>query len=187
MEHRRRRNTSRPGRRNWAAEPSWGIWGIPESEAKILPDVAGLDDDRARDAAPATSRRGLRAEVRGRSGIDVSENQLATARALQDEHDLHFPLIQASAEAVPFADASFDLAISEYGAAIWCDPYRWIPEAARLLRPDGRLIFLGNGALLVITMTEFGRRWSCGDRASARLLRDAPISSGSVTTASNSI
>jgi hypothetical protein len=28
-------------------------------------------------------------------------------------------------------------AISEYGASIWCDPYAWIPEAARMLRPAG--------------------------------------------------
>jgi SAM-dependent methyltransferase len=85
-------------------------------------------------------------------GIDVSVNQLATAHCLQHEHDLHYPLVQANAEATPFLDASFDLAISEYGAAIWCDPYRWIPEAARLLRPGGRLIFLGNAALLMLTM-----------------------------------
>ena len=33
-----------PARRSWAqSEPSWGIWGVPESEARILPDVAGLD------------------------------------------------------------------------------------------------------------------------------------------------
>jgi len=141
------------GRRNWAAEPSWGIWSIPEREAKVLPDVHGLDVIEPGCGTGYVSawlaRRGARPV-----GIDVSENQLATARALQHEHDLHFPLIQASAEAVPFTDASFDLAISEYGAAIWCDPYRWIPEAARLLRPDGRLIFLGNAALLVITLTE---------------------------------
>jgi hypothetical protein len=31
-----------------------------------------------------------------------------------------------------------DLAVSEYGASIWCDPHRWIPEAHRLLRPGGR-------------------------------------------------
>ena len=30
---------------------------------------------------------------------------------------------EPGAEAVPFPDASFDLAISEYGASIWCDPY----------------------------------------------------------------
>jgi len=143
-----------PGRRNWAAEqPSWGIWGIPESEARILPDVAGLDTIELGCGTGYVSawlaRRGARPV-----GIDLSENQLATARALQDEHQLHFPLIHGSAEAVPLADATFDLAISEYGAAIWCDPYRWIPEAARLLRPGGRLIFLGNGALLMLTMTD---------------------------------
>jgi hypothetical protein len=32
--------------------------------------------------------------------------------------------------------------ISEYGASIWCDPYRWIPEASRLLTPGGDLVFL---------------------------------------------
>ena len=38
---------------------------------------------------------------------------------------------------VPLPDASFDLAVSEYGASLWADPYKWIPEAARLLRPGG--------------------------------------------------
>ncbi len=36
---------------------------------------------------------------------------------------------------------SFDLAISECGASLWCDPARWVPEAARLLRPGGKLAF----------------------------------------------
>ncbi len=45
---------------------------------------------------------------------------------------------------------AFDVVISEYGAAIWADPYRWIPEAARLLRPGGELIFLGNSTLLML-------------------------------------
>ncbi len=62
-----------------------------------------------------------------------------------------FPLIHADAEHVPLASAAFDFAISEYGAAIWCDPYRWIPEAARLLRPGGRLVFMTNGVLLMLT------------------------------------
>jgi SAM-dependent methyltransferase len=52
----------------------------------------------------------------------------------------------------PFADARFDLAISEYGASIGCDPYAWIPEAARLLRPGGQLIFLVNSALLMLAV-----------------------------------
>ena len=29
-----------------------------------------------------------------------------------------------------------------YGASLWCDPYRWIPEAARLLGPRGDQVFM---------------------------------------------
>jgi hypothetical protein len=37
--------------------------------------------------------------------------------------------------------------ISEYGAAIWCDTFVWIPEAHRLLRAGGTLVFLGTSTL----------------------------------------
>ncbi len=87
-------------------------------------------------------------------GIDNSGRQLATARRLQAEFGQPFPLVHASAEEVPLADATFDLAISEYGASTWCDPYRWIPEAARLLREGGRLVFLTNGALLMCCLPD---------------------------------
>jgi catechol 2,3-dioxygenase-like lactoylglutathione lyase family enzyme len=60
----------------------------------------------------------------------------------------------------------FDLAISEYGASIWCDPYAWIPEAARLLRPGGRLIFLVNSVLMMLTIPD-----EDGVPATDRLLR----------------
>jgi hypothetical protein len=55
--------------------------------------------------------------------------------------------------------------VSEYGASIWCDPYRWIPEAARLLRPHGWLVFLCNTAILMLTTDALGN-------AGTRLLRD---------------
>jgi SAM-dependent methyltransferase len=83
-------------------------------------------------------------------GIDNSPQQLETARRMQQQHRLEFPLLLGNAEAVPYPDASFDFAISEYGAALWADPYRWIPEAARLLRPGGELIFLTNGPILIM-------------------------------------
>ncbi len=51
---------------------------------------------------------------------------------------------------MPYPDASFDIAISEYGASIWCDPYAWIPEAARLLRPGGELVFLFNSIFTIL-------------------------------------
>ncbi len=89
-------------------------------------------------------------------GIDLSAEQLATARRLQAEHGLSFPLYEGNAEELPFPDSSFDLAISEYGASIWADPYRWIPEAARVLRPGGRLIFLVSSALSMIASPDNG-------------------------------
>jgi SAM-dependent methyltransferase len=146
-----------PARRNWAAsEPSWGIYDVPESELGILPDVAGLDVVELGCGTAYVSawlaRRGARPV-----GIDVTEAQLATARALQAEHGLDFPLIQASAEDVPLPDAGFDLAISEYGACLWCEPDAWVAEAARLLRPGGRLIFLTNALLAVLCMPDQGQ------------------------------
>jgi SAM-dependent methyltransferase len=138
------------GRKAWdSREPYWGIWEVPEEEAQILPDVRGLD---IVDLGCGTgywcawlARKGARPV-----GVDVSEAQLETARALQREHGLEFPLVHASAEAPPLPDRSFDLAFSEYGAAIWCDPYVWIPEAQRLLRPGGQLIFLCNSILAML-------------------------------------
>lgn len=46
--------------------------------------------------------------------------------------------------------------ISEYGAAIWCDQYRWIPEAARLLRPGGRLVLLGGSVQIQLCLPDQG-------------------------------
>jgi SAM-dependent methyltransferase len=138
-----------PGRRNWHGEPEWGIWGISETAVHLLPDVAGLDTIELGCGTGYVSawlaRRGARPV-----GIDNSPAQLETARRLQAEFGLSFPLIFGDAEDVPLPDASFDLAISEYGASIWCDPYRWIPEAARLLRPGGQLIFLVNGTIFML-------------------------------------
>src|SRR3989442_3642757 len=78
--------------------------------------------------------------------------QLSTARRLQRQHGLVFPLLHADAELVPCRDAAFDLAISENGACLWADPDRWLPEAARILRPGGELIFLANSSLLTPCM-----------------------------------
>jgi SAM-dependent methyltransferase len=145
------------GERSWrlaVGDEKWGIWDIPESTARLLPeDLAGLDTIELGCGTAYVSawlaRRGARPV-----GIDNSEAQLATARRLQAEHGLEFPLHHGNAEAVPYPDASFDLAISEYGASIWADPYRWVPEASRLLRPGGRLIFLVNGTILVLAMRD---------------------------------
>ncbi len=139
------------GRRNWATDsPTWGIFSVPESQLRLLPeDMTGMEAVELGCGTAYVSawmaRRGARPV-----GIDNSPRQLESARAFQAEHGLDFPLHLGNAEATPFPDASFDFAISEYGAAIWCDPYQWIPEAARILRPGGQLVFLGNGLLLML-------------------------------------
>lgn len=141
------------GERGWAEEtPRWGIWSVPESQAGMFPaDLAGKDVIELGCGTAYVSawlaRRGARVV-----GIDNSEAQLATARRLQRQYGLDFPLLHGNAEAVPYPDASFDLAISEYGARLWADPYRWVPEAARLLRPGGRLTFLVNSSLMMLCM-----------------------------------
>lgn len=134
------------GERAWVSEPRWGVWGIPNSELPLLPEsMAGLDAIELGCGTGYGSawmcRRGARVV-----GIDPTEAQLDTARRLRARHGLDIELLLGIAEAVPFPDSSFDFALSEYGAAIWAEPHRWIPEAHRILRPGGRLVFLGNGS-----------------------------------------
>jgi SAM-dependent methyltransferase len=140
-----------PAERNWrAAEPDWGIWATPEATLRLLPDdMTGLDAIElgcgTAYVAAWMARRGARVV-----GMDNSERQLDTARRLAREHGVELTLVHGNAETVPYGDESFDFAISEYGAAIWCDPYVWIPEAHRLLRSGGSLVFLGNTPLTLM-------------------------------------
>jgi SAM-dependent methyltransferase len=46
--------------------------------------------------------------------------------------------------------------VSAFGASLWADPETWVPEAARLLRPGGRLIFLTNSNLSILPMPDTG-------------------------------
>ena len=157
-----------PGRAQWEAnQPTWGIYSVPEADVGMLPPlVDGLDVIELGCGTAYVSswlaRRGARPV-----GIDNSPAQLETARQLQAEFGVEFPLHLGNAEQTPFPDESFDLAISEYGASIWCDPYLWIPEAARILRPGGQLVFLVNSAILMLCAPD-----AENEPASDRLLRD---------------
>jgi SAM-dependent methyltransferase len=133
--------------RNWATDRiAWGMWDVPETELRLLPELDGKDVVELGCGTAYVSawlaRHGARPV-----GVDPTHAQLETARRMQKQHGLEFPLVEAPAENVPLPDASFDLAVSEYGASIWADPFLWIPEAARLLRPGGRLVFLVNGTV----------------------------------------
>ena len=133
----------------------WGMFRIPESELDVLGDVRGLDVVELGCGTAYFSawlaKRGARPV-----GVDPTPAQLETARRLQEQTGIEFPLHEAPGESVPLPDSTFDLALSEHGAATWADPYAWIPEAARLLRSGGRLVFMHTTALAELCYPDTG-------------------------------
>jgi ubiquinone/menaquinone biosynthesis C-methylase UbiE len=161
--------TDADAERSWSApEISWGVFEIPEHSLNVLGDVRGLD---AIELGCGTAYFSSWLAQRGARpvGVDVTQAQLESARRCQKQFGMQFPLLEASAESVPLPAASFDLAFSEYGASLWCEPAAWIPEAARLLRPGGRLIFLTTSVLVSMCVRD-----DEGSYAGTQLLRSQP-------------
>jgi ArsR family transcriptional regulator len=76
-------------------------------------------------------------------GIDTSREMLAVARANLDGPEYrNCALRRAPAERLPFADASFDVVVSHMVLHFLADPALAIAEAARVLKPRGRLILV---------------------------------------------
>ena len=143
--------------RRWALEtPEWGNWGNPEADLQLLPeDMQGVNAVElgcgTGYVAGWMARRG--AQV---TAVDVSAEQLATARRLAKKHRADITFLEENAEETSLASGAFDFAISEYGASIWCPPELWLTEAHRLLRSDGTLVFLGNHPISLICSPENG-------------------------------
>ena len=146
--------TDADAERAWAAEEiTWGLFQVPERDVGALGEVAGHDVVELGCGTAYLSAWLARAGARP-VGVDLTPAQLETARRCQQTFGVPFPLVEASAEDVPLPDDSFDLVVSEYGASVWCDPERWVAEAARLLRPGGRLVFLTNSMLVTLCVPE---------------------------------
>ena len=139
-----------PAENAWKSDDShWGIWSIPESKLNLLPkDLEGMKCIEIGCGAGYVSswmaRRG--GEV---IGIDPTPNQLETAKQLEKEHQLGVEFVEGFGENLPFPDSYFDFAISEYGASLWADPFEWIPETARVLKPGSQLVFMTNHAFAI--------------------------------------
>jgi SAM-dependent methyltransferase len=141
----------------------WGAWSIPESELGVLDPVAGLDvleyGCGAAHWSIALVTDGARVV-----GLDQSTGQLAHAARNAEAAGVELSLVCASGEAPPFADGSFDVVFCDHGVMTFCDPYRTVPEAARLLRAGGVLAFNHSTPLHLIT--------DAGEGATDRLHRD---------------
>lgn len=147
------RYTDGAAHRMWSREGiRWGLFGTPDV---VLPPLAGavvveLGAGTAFFSA-ALARAGARPIA-----IDLNEDQLATAARCQRDFGLSFPLLQADAHHVPLRDQCADLVVSDHGASVWCDPQQWVSQAARLLRPGGRLAFLVNSPLSTLCVPDEG-------------------------------
>ena len=131
----------------WSAtEITWGLFRLPERTLGLLGDIDGAKVVELGCGTAYLSAWLARAGAHP-VAVDLSSAQLHTAQSCQERFGLSFPLVEANGEQVPLRSGAFDLVISEYGAGPWCDPANWLPEAARLLRPGGRLIFLTNSVL----------------------------------------
>jgi ubiquinone/menaquinone biosynthesis C-methylase UbiE len=150
---------------------TWGVWHAPEEELGALPAVEGKDVIELGCGTGYFGARLRRAGARRVVGVDVTPAQLDTARRCEAEFRLGLEFVEASAEDVPLPDVSFDLAVSEYGASIWCEPAAWIGEAARLLRPGGELVFMRQSTVAMLCMPDTGQVTTTLQRAQRDLAR----------------
>ena len=173
------------GERAWAAaEPTWGDFAVSNDEAPLLPaDLSGRDVIELGCGTAFVSAWAARRGARRVVGIDNSARQLETARRLADRYGVELVLHHGLAEDVPEPDASFDVAVSEYGAVLWAEPTAFLSEARRLLRNGGTLSFLTSHPLAILTApldgsipsgTELVRPWFGDHRYDWRDAVDEP-------------
>ena len=119
----------------------WGPENLREGAAALLGEVASRRVLEIGCGAAQCSRWLLEHGAHPVAS-DLSGGQLAQARALNARTGVVVPLVQADAQRLPFADASFDLACSAYGAVPFvADSAAVMREVARVLRPGGRWVF----------------------------------------------
>jgi SAM-dependent methyltransferase len=122
----------------------WCPEGLREADAHLLGDVRGRRVLEV-GSGSAPCARWLARHGAHPVALDLSGAMLRHAAALGARTGIPVPLVQAGAERLPFADSSFDLACSAFGAVPFvAEPERVMREVARVLRPGGRWVFAVN-------------------------------------------
>jgi SAM-dependent methyltransferase len=122
----------------------WCPEGLDEEEAQLLGPAETLRGRRILEvgAGAAQCSRWLATQGAEPVAVDLSHRQLQHALRLAGGDGDGFPLVEADVAALPFADCSFDLACSAYGALPFvADAERVLREVRRVLRPRGRWVF----------------------------------------------
>ncbi len=106
--------------------------------------VAGLGITpgmRVLDVACGTGNTALPEARRGAvvTGVDIATNLLAQARERAATEGLEIQFDEGDAEALAYADASFDMVVTMFGAMFAPRPALVASEAARVLKPGGLL------------------------------------------------
>jgi SAM-dependent methyltransferase len=119
----------------------WCPEGLDEEQVELLGPVAGRRILEVGCGA-AQCGRWLVAQGARTIAFDLSVSQLEHARRLDERTGWHVPVVQADATRLPFADSTFDIVCSAFGAVPFVsDSARVMREAARVLRPSGRWVF----------------------------------------------
>lgn len=138
----------------------WGMWHRPERELRVLGEVRGKD---ILELGCGAARWSVELAQHGARmvGLDFSPARLDQARGQMERAGVDFPLVRASAESVPLPSGRFDIVFCDWGAVTFTDPYRTVPEVARLLRSGGLFAFSNSSPF----------RSLCQDRKTDRLSR----------------
>lgn len=120
------------------------------ADLALLPEICGLTGaEEVLDVATATGHTALALAPYARRvvGVDLTPEMLAIAREQAERRGMdNVTFLTADAEALPFPDERFDVVTCRIAAHHFPDVERFYREAARVLRPGGRLVVVDNVA-----------------------------------------